>query len=287
MGTSQWVAAVGADEFDARVVDGSASRPVVVDFWAPWCGPCRTLGPTLEALAEEHAGAFLLAKVDVDEAQEIAQRFGVRSIPTVLGFREGQVVKEFVGALPEAEVRRFLAEVLPSRAWELAREGAELAEAGHNNAAEERFRDALAEDPREAVALLGLAKLTAEAGETEAALELLGRVLPTSPRIEEAERLAAAVRTGGASGGGDLEELRARIEADPTDLEARFALGRGLAASGEYEPALEALLEVVRRDASFADQGARKAMLDVFEMLGADHPLTERFRGELARALFR
>ncbi len=287
MAESEWVVAVEAADFESAVIGRSGELPVVVDFWAPWCGPCRTLGPTLERLAEEHAGAFLLAKVNVDDAQELSQRYGVRSIPTVLGFREGRIAKEFVGALPEPEIRRFLEELLPSRAWHLAREGLELAAAGHENAAEERFRGALAEDPREATALLGLAKISAAGGDAAEALALLERVPPTSSLIEEAERFAAAVRTGDAAGDSDLEALRERVASDPADLEAQLALGRGLAAAGQYEAALETLLGVVRRDPQFADQAARKAMVDLFEVLGAEDPLTERFRGELARALFR
>lgn len=272
---------VGDADFEREVLERSRSLPVVVDFWAQWCGPCRALGPVLERLADEHAGAFVLAKLDVDRAPATAQRYGVRSIPLVLGFRDGEVVAEFTGAQPEAVVREFLTRLLPSEADAHAREGDELAAGGHLNAAEERYRRALALDARHERALVGLARLLGERGETEEALELLARC--AGP---EAERLAAELRTRGEPAA-DPGPLRERVARDPADLGARLALGRALAARGEYEPAFEELLAVVDRDPGFEDQAARRAMLDLFEVLGREHPLTERFRSELARVLFK
>jgi len=277
---------VGDEDFEREVVELSKRLPVVLDLWAPWCGPCRVLGPALERLAQEHAGAFRLAKLDVDRAPRTAQALGVRSIPTVYGLRDGKIVAEFVGAQPEPVLRQFLERLLPSEADRLAQEGARLAEAGHGNAAEERFRAALGREANHAGALLGLARLHGERGEAEQGLDLLERVSPVSPLAAEAARLAAALRVGG-EGAGDLAALRARVVAEPGDLAARLALGRALAAAGRYEEALAGLLECVRRDPGFEDGAARKAMLDIFALLGPEDPLTGRFRGELARALFR
>ncbi len=277
---------VGDDDFEREVVEFSKRLPVVLDLWAPWCGPCRVLGPALERLAREHAGAFRLAKLDVDRAPRTAQALEVRSIPTVLGLRAGQVVAEFVGAQPDPVLRQFLERLLPSEADRLAEEGARLAGAGHLNAAEERFRAALERDASHAGALLGLARLHADRGETEPGLALLQRVSPVSPLAAEAERLAAALRVRG-EGTADLAGLRGRVQAEPADLAARLALGRALASAGRHEEALTELLECVRRDRGFEEGAARKAMLDVFALLGPEHPLTTRFRGELARILFR
>jgi putative thioredoxin len=277
---------VGDADFGREVIERSRELPVVVDFWAAWCGPCRALGPVLERLADEHAGAFLLAKLDVDRAPATAQRYGVRSIPLVLAFRDGEPVAEFVGAQPESVVRQFLAGVLPSRADRLAAEGDELRSAGHENAAEERYRAALGAEPRNGRALLGLARLLSERGELAEALASLELVVPTGAGGKEAERLAAELRTR-AEPAGDLAALRARAEAAPGDLAAKLALGRALLARKDYEGGLGELLDVVRADPEFDEHAARRAMLDVFEVLGRDHPLTERFRGELARALFR
>ena len=282
MSTSEWVIEVGDADFESAVLKRSETTPVVVDFWAPWCGPCRALGPLLERLAAEHQGAFILAKVNVDEAPAVSQAFGIQSIPAVKGFRDGMLVGEFVGAQSEATVRKLLELVLPTAADGLVARAATLAP----EAAEATLREALELEPRHARALLELARIVAARGDTPGALQLLERVSPPSPLVAESERLAAELRMR-TDGAGDQAALRARIAADPNDLAARLELGRTLAALGKHEDALAELLDVVRRDRHFADDGARKAMVDLFAVLGSDHPLTDRYRNELAKALFR
>jgi putative thioredoxin len=282
MSQSQWVIDVGDQDFETAVIERSRTTPVVVDFWAPWCGPCRAIGPLLERLADEHAGAFVLAKVNVDEAPAVAQAFGIQSIPAVKAFRDGMLVGEFVGAQPEGTVRRLLELALPTAADTLVAEAAGLSPA----AGEAKLRAALALEPRHAGALVALARLLGERDDTTEALRLLELVSPPSPLLPEAERLAAELRMRG-DGAGDEAALRARLATDPDDLQTRLDLGRTLAALGRHEDALSELLDVVKRDRQFADDGARKAMLDLFSVLGSDHPLTDRFRGELAKALFR
>jgi putative thioredoxin len=280
---------VGDDDFASRVLEASKRTPVVVDFWAPWCGPCRSLGPLLEKLAAEHAGAFLLAKLNVDEAPRTAQRYAVRSIPAVIGVRDGAIVAEFVGAQPEANVRRFLAAVLPSESDQLARAADALAQAGDAAGAEAKLREALARDARHPRALLGLARLLGARGkaqDTQDALALLEKITGGEAELAEAEKLAARLRMSGVPAH-DEAALRERIGRAPDDLAARIELGRALAASGRHEAALAELLAAVKRDAQFEDGAARKTMLDLFAVLGGDHPLTQRFRAELARALFR
>jgi putative thioredoxin len=283
---TDWIIDVGEADFEREVLERSERVPVVVDFWAPWCGPCRTLGPLLERLVQEHAGGVVLARVNVDAAPGIAAQFGARSIPMVLGFRDRAIRGEFVGAQPEAAVRQFLASILPSEADTLASEADTLREAGDAAGAEARYRDALAREARHGRALYGLAGLLGERGEAAEALDLLDRVLPHEVVAEDAERLAARLRLRG-EGGEDPDALRARLEADPDDLGARIDLGRALASSGRNEEALETFLEAVRRDPEYDDGAARLAMLDLFELLGPDAELTQRFRGELGRALFR
>ncbi len=277
---------VGDDDFASQVLERSHRTPVVVDFWAPWCGPCRTLGPLLERLSAEHAGAFVLAKVNVDTSPVVAQRYAVRSIPAVIALRDGAIVAEFVGAQPEAAVRRFLAAVLPSEADNLAQAGAVLARAGDAVAAEAKVRAALALDARHARALLGLAHLLGARGDTAGALEALEKITGGEAELAEADKLAAQLRMH-AAGASDDKALRARIAANPDDLAARVELGRSLAARDWHEEALEQLLAAVQRDPHFDDEAARKCMLDLFAVLGSDHPLTQRYRGELGRALFR
>ncbi len=277
---------VGDDDFEREVLTRSHAVPVVVDFWAPWCGPCRTLGPVLERLAVEHAGAFTLAKVNVDQAPAVAEAFRIQSIPAVKAFRDGALVAEFVGAQPETAVRELLARILPTEADALARTGEERAAAGDAPAAEAAFKDALARDGRHPRALFGLAQLYATAGKPTEALQLLERISPAAPVAKDAEQLAARIRMG-VDAAGDEATLRHRVAANLEDLDARYQLGRVLAARGKYDDALAELLEVVRRDPKYADDGARKAMLDVFEVLGPRDPLTERYRSELSRTLFR
>jgi len=281
---------VGDADFDRSVVERSAEVPVVVDFWAPWCGPCRALTPLLEALAQEHAGAFVLARVNVDEASETAARFGVRSVPTVVAVREGAIAGEFVGAQPEPVVRRFVDSALPTEADRRAREGDAWAPRDPARA-EAEYRAALAQDGRHARALVGLARLLVDRGDPEAdreADDLLARVLPDTPVSAEAEQLAALLRTrSDTEGGEDVEDLRRRVAEAPDDLAARLHLGRALGARGHYDEALEQFLAVVKRDPEYEDQAARRAMLDLFAVMGSEDPLVERYRGELARALFR
>ena len=282
MSESEWIVEAGDADFESAVLKRSEVTPVVVDFWAPWCGPCRALGPLLERLVEEHRGAFVLAKVNVDEAPAVSQAFGIQSIPAVKGFRDGVLVGEFVGAQPESTVRKLLELVLPTAADRLVAAAEELGP----EEAERTLREALEAEPRHGRALVALARILGARGDTAEALQLLERVSPPSPLVGEAERLAAELRTR-SDGVGDQAVLRARLARDPGDLEARLGLGRTLAALGRHEDALAELLEAVRRDPHFADDGARKAMVDLFAVLGSDHPLTDRYRNELAKALFR
>ena len=273
----------GAAEFERQVLEESRRRPVVVDFWAPWCGPCRSLKPILEKLADEYGGKFLLAKVNADENQELSARYGVRGIPAVKAFSQGRLADEFSGALPEAAVREFLDLLVPKPAEVLRLKADEQLRRGDATGALKLLAEAAALDPANEWVRVDAAAIMLDMGELAEAQRLLqevrlddARVVQLRSRLEFAQAAAS---------GESAEALAARIARNSDDLQARLQLAKLLAAARDYAGAMEQMLEVVRRDRCYGDDAGRRALLAVFELLGPGHPLVGEYRRRLASAL--
>jgi putative thioredoxin len=273
---------VGLADFQQHVLDESKHRPVLVDFWAPWCGPCKSLKPVLEKLAAEYGGKFLLAKVNSDDNQELATRYGVRGIPSVKAFVDGEPVDEFSGALPESEVRAFLDRLVPGPAEELRAQAAELRLAGDMSGALQVLADASRIDPAHIGVRLDAAEIMLDLNEADETRRLIAGVADDAdPRVPQ---LKARLQFMGAAGE-DEAALAARVAANENDLEARLKLAQLRVAAGQYEAGMDQLLEIVRRDRSFGDDIGRKTLLSVFDLLGAGE-LSSRYRRMLASILY-
>ncbi|MEE9581846.1 MAG: thioredoxin [Acidimicrobiia bacterium] len=271
---------VDQQDFGTEVLQRSHDVPVVVDFWATWCGPCKTLGPALEAVAADYDGRFELVKVDVDQNQELSQQFQIQSIPTVVAFKNGQPVSQFMGAIPDPQIRQFIDNILPTELDLMVDHARDLVLEGDEVGASGVFSQVLEKQADHVEAGTGLASLLIANGDTETALIVLGRL----PRTSEVEKLEAAARVTAARGA-DVPELEAKLALAPDDQTLRIELAQALAANGEHEAALDHLLAVVANKGDQMDE-ARQGMVDVFGLLGDEHPLTVSYRKALANALF-
>lgn len=272
---------VGLADFQQHVLEESRNRLVVVDFWAPWCGPCKSLKPILEKLAAEYGGKFLLAKVNADDNQELAARYGVRGIPSVKAFINGEPVDEFSGALPEDEVRVFLDRLLPSPAEDMRGQAAGLRAAGDLSGALQMLAEASKLDPAHVGVRLDVTEIMLDLGEADEARRLLGNLTDDAdPRVVQ---LRARLQFMGEVSE-DEAALNARVANNENDLEARLKLANLHVAAGRYEAGMDQLLEIIRRDRTFEDDIGRKTLLSVFDLLAGD-PLVSQYRRKLASAL--
>jgi putative thioredoxin len=271
--TPSFVIEAGDSDFETVVIARSRAVPVVVDFWAPWCGPCRVLGPILERLADEQGGAFVLAKVNVDENPALSRRFGVQSIPLVKGFRDGQEADSFTGALPESQIRTWLRRLIPSQADRLAAEAAGLAPVDPEGAIA-RYRAALEQDPAHQASLLGLGLLLLLGGDPDGAAML--QRIPGYPHTQAlvclGQFLASPERDG---------DMPAPV--------LHYATSAGYVRAGQWEDALKELLSIIQAGQSAGQVTpdlARRTVLALFSVMGESDPLVPRYRRLLANALF-
>ena len=273
------------DTFEHDVIEASKSTPVIVDFWAPWCGPCRVLKPILEKLASEYEGKFKLVKVNSDENPEIAAAYGIRSIPDVMAFKDGKPVSHFLGAVPESQVRSFIDSLIPTAAEIERARAAGLREAGDPAAAVNALQKAIDLDPANDPARLDLVELLIELKHVNEAEAVLAAVQPGIDVDARLATLRAALAFARTAGSASEAELKAKLTADPADHDTRFALAGLYAGTKQFREALDELLEIVRRDRNWKDGEARKQIVAIFNLAESHPELVSEYRRKLASVL--
>jgi putative thioredoxin len=286
MADSRWVVEITPANFQDQLVERSRERPVVVDFWAPWCGPCRALGPVLERLAAEMDGRFLLAKVNTDDHPQLAQAFRVEGIPAVFAVRDGKLIDHFTGALPEDELRRFLDGITGTATPDPLAAALEL-EGRDPAAAKSAYRELLKTNPDDPAVRVGLARVLLVAPGNEAEAAGLLAPVDSGELATEAERLRTVIKLREAPhADADLAAATAAVTANPEDAEAKLGLGRVLAARGDYPQALATLLVAAELDRALGRGPVRELMVDVFTIIGTRSPEADEYRDKLRNVLY-
>ena len=282
MSDSPFVHNVTAEDFQSLVIENSFKQPVLVDFWAEWCNPCLVLIPILTKLADEYNGAFILAKVNSDEQGELAAQAGVRSLPTVKLFVDGQIVDEFMGALPEPEVKKFLDQHIQSESDVVLNDAMLAYQEGREQDALDMLNAALAHDPQNAKLKINIAKLVANQGDLQSARALAETLNDEEKQQPEAKELITQLKLAQQlQEAGDPNEIEQKLKDNPDDLDALYQMSNIQTASGNYEAAIQMLMKIMQKDRSFKDDAGRKGLIDIFDMLGSDNPLVQTYRRKM------
>jgi putative thioredoxin len=287
MTDDHWVFDADEATFEKLVLERSHTVPVVVDFWAQWCGPCRYLGPILEDAVEDLEGKVLMAKVDTDRNLNLAQRYRIQTIPNVKAFYKGKVVNEFIGALPEPAIKSFLQRLIPTMADELADRGESLELEQKWDDALLAYRDALGHDARHPRAGIGELRVLVLLGRWDEAWTAYDRLPGALQVLDEVTTLKARIDLAAASAGApSIADLEGVVSRNPADLDTRFQLAARYAAAERFREALDAYVAILEKDRHYKDDAPRKMMLQIFEVIGVRSPLAEEFREKLARVLY-
>ncbi len=297
--TSDPVKDVTLATFMADVIEASRAQPVIVDFWAKWCGPCKQLGPLLEKLVRAQNGSVRLAKIDIDRDPEIAKQMRVQSIPAVFAFMNGQPVDGFMGALPESRLKEWIERLLKAgkaaglngdavKTEAAFKQAADFFAAGHADAAQSIYGEILERDPGNAAAYAGLLRCLMERGEAEEAQALFAQLPVDLAKDKAFDSLRSAFELAeqAKNANGSLSELMEKVKENPGDHKARFDLALAYYAADKREEAMDSLLEIVRRDRKWNDEAARKQLIKLFESFGYTDPLTVSARKRLSSILF-
>jgi len=286
MSESPYIHNVGMQNFQNMVLEKSIEKPVLVDFWADWCQPCQTIMPMLAKLAEEYAGKFELAKVNADEEQELAAHFGIKSLPTMKLFYQGQIVDERMGAVPESDIRAMIDKHVVSESDQMVQAAMMAYQQGNTAQALEVLNNALASDPDNAELKVTVAQMVYAEGDTDSAIKLLDSLDNEGAKLDAAIKLRAEINLAAQLADlPELGEIEQRLDRNPGDLEALLQKSRHLTAQGDYENAMECLLTIMRTDRGFEDDVGRTSLLELFDVLGGEHPSVQKYRRKLFNLL--